>query len=260
LTVELVEPYLFLCIDDWLRPKADPIQTSTVGGTSLRLYPDTRPHVGKIAGLQKGLVWVLDGQELIEEGYGFGCPIIEIDGQAYISRHAETERVIQKDSVRLVKQYTIDTMDTPTRPFQRKYRPTPSLGTVTFFYDIQPEGVIHVAVDFGKLNMTWDRAYLMNEQGSQAFTQYRDETGTVLEAHEIGIWQATEAGTACFHSEGDRLSFCIETIEPAEIFYGRERYNQYNWRGVYYLSWSGIDIRVDGPRQRYHYRILLNSR
>jgi len=47
----------------------------------LRLHSDTRPHVGKIAGLQKGLVWVQAGQTLVEEGYGFGCPIVEYNGE-----------------------------------------------------------------------------------------------------------------------------------------------------------------------------------
>jgi hypothetical protein len=260
LIVELVEPQLFLYIDDWLRPKADPLQVSTVGGTNLRLYRDTRPHVGKIAGLQKGLIWVLEGQELVEEGYGFGCPIIEVAGRAYISRHAEIERVVQEGSVRLTKRYNIDTIDTPTQPFQRKYRPTSSLGTVTFVYDIYPDGRIDIAVDFGELQVTWDRAYLMNEQGSNTFTRYRDEEGTVLEAHEIGIWKSTGAERACFESEDGGLSFCIEVVEAAEVYYGRERYNQYNWRGTYYLSWSGIDIAVEGPRQQYHYRVFVQKR
>jgi hypothetical protein len=260
LAAELVEPRVLLHVSDWLDPPPTPAQALTVGGTLVRLYEDTRPHIGKIAGLQKGLVWVVAGQEVIEEGYGLGCPIVESGGRAYVSRHAETTVAMQAERVLLTKRYTMDTVDTPPQLLRPKFRPAPPLGVVTVRYDIAPDGVIHVEVDFSELTGSWERVYLMNEQGAARFTRYRDPR-LDLPASGIGIWQWVGESTpwACFDSGDGRLSFCLELDEPAGFYYGREQTHLYNWRGVTALSWSGMDIEL-GPRQRYRYRIVLEVR
>ena len=132
LAVEMVEPYALL----WLRPRSPVLEAPGPAGTTLRLHSDARPHVGKIAGLQKGLVWVAGRRALVEEGYGFGCPIVEIEGRAHVSRQASIEAVSLPGGTRLIKHYELDTVDTPIRFLKRKYQPVPSLGTVTVQYDI----------------------------------------------------------------------------------------------------------------------------
>jgi hypothetical protein len=44
------------------------------------------------------------------------------------------------------------------------------------------------------------------------------------------------------------------------VYYGRERYWQYNWRGVFTLAWAGVDLAVDGPRPSVRYRLTLEER
>jgi hypothetical protein len=258
LIAELIEPHFLL----WLGQHEPFLEVSTVAGTALRLYSDTRPHVGKVAGLQKGLAWVRDGRLLIEEGYGFGCPIIEWEGMAYLSQHAEAEIVAQGETPRLVKRYTIDTVDTPIQFLRRKYRRVPSLGQVVFRYDIHPDGAIDVEVDFSGLRVAWTHAYLMNEQGARRFVHYTDATGRVLSDKEIGIWEPPErfVPRACFESGDRQLQFCVEAQPPATVYYGRERYEQYNWRGIYTLSWAGVDIELAAPRDVYRYRVTLGAR
>jgi hypothetical protein len=258
LTVELIEPYALL----WLRPASPFLEAATIADTILRLHGDTRPHIGKIAGVQKGLVWVRGSQVLVEEGYGFGSPMVESEGQAYLSGNAEIELLHLHNGTRLIKHYEMDTVDTPIRLLRRKYRPAPSLGTVTVQYDLLSEGEIEVEVDFSRLKRDWTRAYLMNEQGANYFVRYTDSSGRDLRAADIGIWQQVDEPVrrACFSTEASDLEFCVEPAGTPTVYYGRERYWQYNWRGRYYLSWAGIDVQIEAPSDIYRYRITLEAK
>jgi hypothetical protein len=254
---ELIEPHLLL----WLGPHAPYLEAPSAGNTVLRLYADTRPHVGKISGLQKGLVWVEQGRTVVEEGYGFGCPIVVWDGSAYLSRHATIERTTHGEVTRLIKRFEIDTVDTPIRILQRKYKPVDSLGAVEVRYDVHSDGQIDIAVDLTGLRVIWSQVYLMNEQGARRFTRYWDSDGRQLDAADLGIWESsgTFIAHACFQDEQDDLAFCVEPEPPVVVYYGRERYNQYNWRGIYVLSWSGVDLELTPPQTLYRYRILLEA-
>jgi hypothetical protein len=166
----------------------------------------------------------------------------------------------------------MDTIDTPIQLLRRKYRPVPSIGVISFQYDIRPEGAIEVTVDFSKLEVAWTRVYLMNEQGARTFTRFEDAGGVVLEGDAIGIWASSAefAGPACMSGApksgaGQRIRFCVEPIDldlepPVRLYYGRERYKQYNWRGMYSLSWAGVDLALQAPQSTYRYRITLEAR
>jgi len=245
------EPYLLLYVDDVLHPKPPPVTLPLSDGLAVRLYADPRPHTGKVARLQKGLVLVVDGQERIEEGFGFGLPLIEVEGQAYLSRSATVEQV--SDS--LVKRYVMDTVDTPSGFLQRKYEPVPPIGTVTVTYTVRG-GDIEVTVDFSGLETAWNRAYLMNEQGAHFFTRY-EEPGLAVEGEAFGRWQPTTAQQGCIVAGDRSVRFCVETEAAIPRYYGRERYNQYYWVGVYQLSWAGIDLEWVAPPDRLAYRIAV---
>jgi hypothetical protein len=178
-----------------------------------------------------------------------------------VSRQARIEVVPLPEGTRLVKHYDIDTADTPIRFLRRKYQPVLSLGTVTVLYDVHPQGVIDVEVDLSHVRADWTRAYLMNEQGARHFVRYSDSSGQDLQAGDIGIWQQVQdtARQACMARETRDLAFCVEPTEAPIVYYGRERYWQRNWRGLYYLSWAGIDIEIDAPRQTYRYRVVLEA-
>jgi len=256
---ERYAPRLILHLRDLLIQPSSTLTVRLTDDLELRLHRTTRPHVGKIAALQKGLVLAHKGQALIEEGYGFGLPIIEAHGVAHVSRHAETSLVRQDGRITLIKAYRIDVADRPVRPFRMKYADVAPLGTVVFSYTIRAPDAIDITVDFTGLETDWDRAYLMNEQGARAFTHYIDATGEALDASDVGIWEAKVAPFGCWEAPTRDVRFCLDTVSGKRGFVGRERYRQYNWLGFYTLSWSGIDIAVDAPLDAYSYTIHVQE-
>jgi len=255
------EPYVWLFVDDWLHPKPTPITVGMSDGLAVRLYAGTQPHIGKIARLQKGLVLLVDGQEVVEEGFGFGLPFIVMDGQAFLARSGSVEQV----GNRLVKRFHMDTMDTPSGFLRRKYEPTPPLGTVTVTYTVEA-GEIGVVADFTELEMPWDQAYMMTEQGARFFTRYEEPgksltpgggQGRAVEGEAFGRWQPTVTRQGCIVARDLSVRFCVETEAETHRYFGREMYLQYYWIGAYALSWAGNDIELKAPVDRFAYRITL---
>jgi len=87
-----------------------PITVDLAGHVSFRLYEDTRPHCLEIARLQKGLVFLVDGKEVIEEGVGFGVPVILCEDRPYFSSSAETTIQTEGDREVLTKTFRLDTV------------------------------------------------------------------------------------------------------------------------------------------------------
>lgn len=56
----------------------------------VRIYSDTRPHNLDGAPLQKGLILLLEEKELIEEGMGFGAPVVDYADRTFFSSDAQT--------------------------------------------------------------------------------------------------------------------------------------------------------------------------
>jgi hypothetical protein len=165
---------------------------------------------------------------------------------------------VKREGDTLVKEYQIDTLDTPSGFLRRKYEPVPSIGAVTVRYTTIAERTIEVHVDFSGLQAPWDRAYLMNEQGARFFTRY-EEPGITAQGEGFGKWQPTRSRRSCVVADDRSLRFCVETDDEIQRYYGRERYNQFYWIGVYVLSWAGIDLEVEAPASHFTYRIVLET-
>jgi hypothetical protein len=128
---------------------------------------------------------------------------------------------------------------------------------VTVSYTVSA-GAIQVEVDLSGLEAAWNQAYLMNEQGARTFTRYR-ESGLDVEGDQFGKWQPTLARRGCIVAADSSIQFCVETEDEGPRYYGRERYNQYYWLGVYALSWAGIDLELAAPLGHYEYDIYIEK-
>ena len=87
-----------------------PITIRLTNRLSVRLYRDSRPHCMETAPLQKGLVLMLDNEELIEEGIGFGVPVVKFEDKTYFSTSAEV--LVQKNNpaYKVKKTFSLDTV------------------------------------------------------------------------------------------------------------------------------------------------------
>jgi hypothetical protein len=91
-----------------------PVTVSLAHRLSVRLYEDSRPHCLETAALQKGLVLMFDDKELIEEGLGFGVPVIKYQDKTYFSSTAKISTQKSSSTKHVKKTYVLDTISKKT--------------------------------------------------------------------------------------------------------------------------------------------------
>lgn len=84
--------------------------TVPVENISFRVYSDCGPHCMRTSDIQKGLVIVYRGRELIEEGVGFGVPVANYLDGIYFSKSAVTQVWDENDFTVVRKSFSMNTV------------------------------------------------------------------------------------------------------------------------------------------------------
>ena len=84
---------------------------------ALSIYSDSRPRVGLVGSLQKGLILVQGGKELIGEGLGFGAPVVFYQDRTYFSGSSTLQVFRRKKCTVCVKQFALNML--PEKRFRK---------------------------------------------------------------------------------------------------------------------------------------------
>lgn len=259
------------------------------GSLAVRVYSDTRPHNWKIASLQKGLVLVHEGEEVVGEGTGFGFPVLVYANETYFSGSARVYLSQQGDCASVRKEFIMDrvarnrfrnvrlenrkartVLGYMAEVYQRHRRLRflrlkslfREMDVGTSFVETQPVGkvVITYRVGIGRVLVKVDlglvkregleKMFLLNEQGSGVFRRYVDSRGTELVYGRIGAWEDVEADWACLMDVEGRFGFRLRRIPGGLLRRGREYL-----RGS--LDWVGLDYEFGLKKTAVQYEIEI---
>jgi len=85
-----------------------PYTYSISDSVALRIHSDTKPQNMKTASLQKGLILLYNGAEVVGEGTGFGVPIGKYSDETFFSGSSFLQVHKQENSVIIRKEFLMD--------------------------------------------------------------------------------------------------------------------------------------------------------
>lgn len=252
---------------------------------ALRIYSDSRPFNWKIAELQKGLILVSDGREVVGAGAGFGFPFLVYphetyfsgSSRAYVDRHGCLTTIRKEffmDRIKrnrfscatLESQKARNTLDYIGILYRKRFRflrlknLLVRLGVKTKFFESRCVGKVivtyvisqkHIQVksDFSHLERdNLKRIFLLNEQGSRFFRVYLDSDGTRLVDREIGHWEVVKAKWAGITDSSAKIGFRLENLQGTILRRGQEFIDGF-------LDWIGLDYEVHPRTKEFEYGI-----
>lgn len=113
----------------------------------LRIRSDTKPHNMKTASLQKGLIFLYKGSEVIGEGTGFGVPIVKYSDETVFSGSSSLRIRIIENIVEIRKEFIMDLVIRDTLRNLKLENPKVRglLDCISTFYKKQYQGHVRFA-------------------------------------------------------------------------------------------------------------------
>jgi hypothetical protein len=255
----------------------------------LRIYSDTRPYNGKIADLQKGLILVYKGIEMVGEGTGFGVPILICLDETYFSGSSNVYVSQHNDAAVICKEFLMDKIarnkfrnaSSENRKVRgifryigevyRQHKHLQSLtlkglfmkmGYHTIFVKTKPIGKVIVTYNISKsrilvkvdMNLlkkeNLQKVFILNEQGSRFFRKYLDSDGTELFDKAIGAWNPILAKWASITGLKGAIGFRLRRTENSILRRGQEFLPDS-------LDWIGLDYEIDSKNAVFEYDINI---
>jgi hypothetical protein len=256
---------------------------------ALRIYSDTRPHNGKIADLQKGLILIREDTETIGEGTGFGFPVLICSDETYFSEKATVFKSPHKNPTIIHKEFLMDKiarnqfrnikmenhrLRTTLRYIAGLYQRHRSLRNLTLkdlylklgiqsnFVKATPAGriivtfrinrrIVHVKADFNHLTKkNLQKIFMLNEQGARFFRKYADPNGIELIDKQIGAWDTIETEWASLTDMQGVFGFRLRKLESSVLRRGQEFLGDS-------LDWVGLDYEVNPKKAAFEYDIEI---
>jgi len=245
-------------------------------------YPTSR--------IQKGLVLLCDGQDLSEEGVGFGVPVLKIGREVVFSSSCVWKTELKGDcatieadySMNLVGRMAVGGRRIDCRTFYRarewlasQYRRHPELrkgilygaelsrmvmSMKDAFVEVPSVGAVKMVYSImdDSVRVGLDlrgvpeghEVVVMNEQGANHFDSYKDSDELFLEKDAIGSWDEVFSDRASFIDSKNGLYFALNRVEGARMMRGRELLSDR-------LAWAGLAYVLTPGTKHFYYTIRL---
>lgn len=257
---------------------------------SVRVYQDARPRNLELAELQKGLILVLGGREAVEEGAGFGTPVViydepyfsttaevyanNIDGRIKVSKHFIMDAVSRKQlwNGPFIRQDSYNAVHNAfTHGYTKSGKLKPffdaamlllhNLGLRTRFVKVKPmgkvvvdydilEGCVQVRADFAGVDPKGWSGSLLLNEQGPGFFKGCNCNGRVLREGELGGWEEIMGGEACLMTDGCLGAFFGLTSKGGSKLYLGREKIQGRF------AWIGLDYHLP-PTRNFSYNIMM---
>ena len=258
-----------------------------------RVYADSRPQVLQTAKLQKGIIIVCDGVELIEEGLGIGVPVCVYEDGTRFSLSADTYVDDTGNGLSVVKTFKINGialrrfrgtvvkrgtyLDRFFRVLEKVYQHARRSGVVSLGLDLV--SVLGVRNDYlesdsrGRITVTYTFTGTVVWINADITELVKEQLQSIVFTNELGgRWFSKYTDSDGTTLQGREIGAWQKvlaesaTLKSPEFALEFSVYRPKGWMMVRgrevvrnRISWSGLDLVSVGRPKELHYRVEISG-